>query len=309
MNMPKNIESTWNTELGRLLIPRHPLWNQDNVHAERTGTLRNHPGRKVDVLIENPNGQAVAIETEFHAGPQVRREAEQRLGMSMESSGRTIESSIPVVLPDSLQHGDPGRLESAPLRYATHQLLANSAAPRRWPHEGWLTGNIDDLADAIEAVSLSERRLTLGVQTLERAISDGSAHLRRNVPEHALGLMAAKLHQEESEQTTRMAVSILSSAFVFHYAIEGQPGIPALDSLRDEDLLKSKLVEIWDAILLVNYWPIFSIAKEILRPIPARVVPALLALIDGASQQLASMGVTTFHDLAGRMFQTLISDR
>ena len=306
---PKNVESTLNTELGRLFIPRHPLWNQDNVHAERTGTLRDHPGRKIDILVENPGGQPVAIETEFQAGPQVRREAEDRLGMSLRSSGRTIESAISVVLPEDLKHGDPGNLESARLRFATHQLVADSEIPERFPREGWIDGTVDDLVDTVEVVSLSQRRLSVGARILELAISDATAHLRNTVTSHALGEVAAQLHQEDGEQTTRMAVSILASAFVFHYAIEDQTGIPRLERLREQMMIKSELIDIWKEILRVNYWPIFSIALELLRYIPARVVPYMLEILDQAAQKLARMGATTFHDLAGRMFQTLISDR
>lgn len=61
-----------------------------------------------------------------------------------------IESAISVALPSSLQHVDPEQLERARLLYATHQFVEMADAPRRWPCERWLTGAVDDLADAID---------------------------------------------------------------------------------------------------------------------------------------------------------------
>ena len=58
--------------------------------------------------------------------------------------------------------------------------------------------------------------------------------------------LAAVLHQEPSEQTSRMAAAIVVNAFVFHFAIEGQSGIPDVASARGtRGFLKSKAAECW----------------------------------------------------------------
>ena len=48
-----------------------------------------------------------------------------------------------------------------------------------------------------------------------------------------------------------------------------------LDVVREAGMTKSKLVDTWNAILQVNYWPIFSITTELIKPIPARDAPPL----------------------------------
>ena len=62
-------------------------------------------------------------------------------------------------------------------------------------------------------------------------------------------------------------------------------------------------------MLEVNYWPIFSIAKDILESVPTRLANPLLDKANAVAEELLTVGATTFHDLAARMFQTLIADR
>ena len=61
--------------------------------------------------------------------------------------------------------------------------------------------------------------------------------------------------------------------------------------------------------LEINFWPIFHIASDLLVPIPGRDADEMLEHMSEAVTDLSEMGVTTMHDLAGRMFQQLIADR
>ena len=72
---------------------------------------------------------------------------------------------------------------------------------------------------------------------------------------------------------------------------------------------KGSLLNIWNAILEINYWPIFSIARDIVEELPIMAVPPVMNRIAESISDLAQLGVTTYHDLTGRMFQTLITDR
>ena len=306
--MPRNIETILNAELGHLLCARHPEWVPNRtLFTECTDVIKESAAARIDLLVHPPGGQPVAIETEFKTGPQVDREAASRLGKTVNSTQETIESAISVGMPERLRQ-DPQQLEGADLEFATHQLDENDS-PVRWPEIDWISGKVDRLADTIEFVSLSERRLAAGASTLENAIAGVSVVLRRGVGQSTLNSIAATLHQEDSEQTTRMAVSILTNALVFHYAIEDQDGVPSLADLRSRNFSASSVHSTWDRILSINYWPIFSIAKKILLHIPARLTRKVFAPLNGAAEELVTLGSATFHDLAGRMFQKLIADR
>ena len=310
--MPRQREEVLNGELGRLLIARHPQWNEANVHIDSTGTIRENPSLKVDVLVESPGGQPVAIETKFdspRAGADLRGQIEGRIGLTVDSTGSAIEAGIAVVYPRGLTAQG---LEGASLRYAVLQLGEDSAV-QRWPEDEseWVAGAVGDLADAVELVALSEKRIREGGRLLSDGVRDASARLEAAAGDADFRAdMAEVLHQAPSEQTTRMAVAIIVNAFMFHFAIEGQAGIPGVESGRGaRGFLKSQVIECWRRILDVNYWPIFSIARAVLGSLPARMADPLLDKANGVAEQLLTVGATTFHDLAARMFQTLIADR
>ena len=115
------------------------------------------------------------------------------------------------------------------------------------------------------------------------------------------------MHQGAGEQTERMAAAICVSAFVFHVAIEEQEHIPPVPLAGSID--KRTLVNTWNEILAVNYWPIFSIALDVVMDLPVMVVPPVMNRIAESISDLALLGAATYHDLTGRMFQTLITDR
>ena len=59
----------------------------------------------------------------------------------------------------------------------------------------------------------------------------------------------------------------------------------------------------------INYWPIFKIASDILRPIRNGTAQEILDSLCRVAGELDSLGATSQHDLCGRMFQRLITDR
>ena len=210
-------------------------------------------------------------------------------------------------LPESLQTGDLETVESARFRYATHYLDSKGESIRWPPEREWLEGGVDDLADAIEYLSLSERQLALGTAALEQVVRNAAGLLAEHAGEAPLAEIAKDLHQEAGKQTERMAAAICVSAFVFHAAIEGQKHIPRVPLAGSID--KGSLLNTWNAILEINYWPIFSIARDLVEELPIRAVPPVMKRIAESISDLAQLGATTYHDLTGRMFQTLITDR
>ena len=304
-------ETVLNGKLGELLIARHPRWHEHNVFIDSTHVLRDHPAEKIDVLVMSDGGQPVAVEAKFQRNAsQLRGQVEARLGKVVKVNSLPIETGVSVVYPDGLTSGG---LERAPLRFAVHQGQPDGTATR-WPErdDEWLPGTVDDLADTVELLSLSERMVREGESRLEEGVRAGSTRLRNLAEgtdvEDRIGQV---LHQEPGEQTCRMAIAILTNAFIFHRAVEGHPGIPRTEALQGMGGTPSRrrVLEVWERILDVNYWPVFSIASEILTWIPERIANPVLAFVNDVASDLVDFGAVTFHDLAGRMFQTLIADR
>lgn len=305
-------ETQLNILLAEALDRRHPRWK---VSAEKTRTLRQGAGLRPDILIEYPGGQPLIIESEVSPATSVERDAQSRLGAVLRPDGTRIEQVVAVRIPTALtfiERGLPGAIDRVDYEYVSLSLTPDGSKSR-WPTSGWMRGGIDDLANLCENVALSEQTLAAGLARLEYGVSDMAYQLREIAPPAVLTWIAEELKQEEGEQSCRMAAAIILNAVIFHAAIVGHHGIPPLDQLgipgRPGLASQYRIVRSWYDILNVNYWPIFDIGIRLLRQIPARIGNSLLAIAVNATNDLVGIGVTTMHDLAGRMFQRLITDR
>ena len=73
--------------------------------------------------------------------------------------------------------------------------------------------------------------------------------------------------------------------------------------------LSREILSAWIAILKINYWPIFAIAKDIVDQLPAAEAAQLLTDLRTTVEDVAATGANQAHDLTGRIFQRLIADR
>ena len=70
-----------------------------------------------------------------------------------------------------------------------------------------------------------------------------------------------------------------------------------------------KTLTAWDAILKINCFPIFAIARDLLRQFPSGPARQILDQLRDTAQEVDAAGVDNARDLTGRIFQRLISDR
>ena len=231
--MPLTNEVAFNVELSNVLRTKHPRWS-DHISAEQQAVVR-AVAKRPDIVIHPPGGIPVVLETEFEPARSVEEDAQARLGQVLQLNGDQIEQTIAVRIPKALRQKPQATLkkhiEKAEFYYCTYSLQ-KEAQVVRWPTMGWLAGSIDDLASCIENVSLSERLLAEGAEILDQSIGEAAGKLRETAGPHALEDMAEALHQEDGEQTSRMAMAIVANALVFHTAIVGAHGIKTIDQLR-----------------------------------------------------------------------------
>ena len=72
---------------------------------------------------------------------------------------------------------------------------------------------------------------------------------------------------------------------------------------------KGETLAAWAEILGINYFPIFSIGRDILSHIPSGPAARILNTLELTAGEVSSAGVDNAHDLTGRIFQRLIVDR
>ena len=313
--MPKTAEPAFNPDLAKALRKRHPRWS-DRIGVEQTNVFSGEPSLRPDIIVRHPGGLPVAVETEYTPAHTVEADARERLGKTLQKTGDSIEQALAVRIPKALasvnQNDLEAEIEKATLEFCI--LSGNPESPQRWPETGWLDGSVDDLAACIELAALSENRIARGMQILEAGINQAAGKLRDACADApgTLEAIAQELHQKDGEQTSRMAMAILANALTFQSSIAGTHRIGTLDQLRDLNRRpsKTKVLNLWRHILTdINYWPIFKIASDILRHIRNGTAQDILNRLFEVAAELDSLGATSQHDLCGRMFQRLITDR
>lgn len=317
MATPRTAETAFNTALGNVLRRKHPRW-PNRIGVEQTNVFVEAAGLQPDIIVRQPGGLPVALETEYAPARTVEEDACERLGKTLRDGGGCIEQALAVRIPDRLAHVSQSGLEEQ-IETSTLQFCIFSGDPEnpeRWPESGWLQGNADDLAGCIEFAALSESRIALGMNILETGIAQAAYTLRDEcevMPAPAvLENIARELHQEDSVQTSRMAMAIVANAVTFHAAIAGPHNLEEVNDLRSSygRISKIRVIEAWQHILTnINYWPIFKIAADILTLIPHRIAGQILDRLNRVAMDLVDVGATSHHDLCGRMFQRLITDR
>ena len=224
---------------------------------------------------------------------------------------RPIEAAVALLYPRELRNAyelEPA-LAAARLRY---RVLYR--AGEAFPETGWIRGSAEDLADLVRLVSVSQEAVNQAAAAMERGIERAAAVLNAMAearPAITRGI-AALLGMTDVRQTRRMAAAILANAFAYHQRIAGMhPGVLPVDRVVGPAVTNPKpgTREAWDAILRINYWPIFGIARDILERLPAGEAAAVLHRLAETAGEIDAIGARNAHDLTGRIFQRLIADR
>ena len=277
--MPRQTEPNANNALGGLLQPMLP---GSRVMFENTRVIAGRPALQPDLLITDPGRAPVVIEAEYLPAANVEAEARARLDLPVTVHARPIEAAIALRYPAAVGDAPDLRaaLAAARLEYCVFTLVpgpdpvAEAAVTQRFPAAGWLAGSVADLADLVRLVSVPQCAVDQAATTLQDGI-DAAAKLLDAVDASRPGItrkMAQLLGMANVPQTRRMACAIIANALVFHERIAGMHAeVEPLDLVCGDTTPNPKgaLLAAWAAILKINYWPIFAIAKDLLSHLPA----------------------------------------
>ena len=308
--MPHQTEPSANNAMGILLQGMLP---RSRVRSENTSAIVGRPGLRPDILIEAPGRSPVVIEAEYMPAANVETEAKDRLGLETEANGRFIEAAIALRYPHEIgeAHNLSDALSEARLSYC---VFTENGGVSRFPESGWLDGSVEDLADMVRLVSVPQHAVDRATTTLQEGI-DGAAKLLDELDQTRPGItvaIASLLGMANVPQTRRMACAILANALVFHDQIAGMHArIKSLAHACGDsvDNPQGEVLAAWTAILKINYWPIFAIAKDILQHFDSADAARILRRLRNTAQAVNATGVENAHDLTGRIFQRLIADR
>ncbi len=311
--MPRQTEPSANNALGNLLQSMLP---RSQVGSERTQAISGQPGKRPDIIVTAPGRAPVVIEAEYMPARTVEPEAKERLGLELEESGRVIEAAIALRYPEDVAEVNDltAALKVSRLSYCVFTEGRTEGTAERFPESGWLDGAVEDLADIVRLVSVPQRAVNKAAAKLEKGIEQ-AAKLLDEMKETRPGItegIARLLGMTNVPQTRRMACAIIANALVFHGQIAGMHKIKSLAVVCGDDVPNPQeaVLGAWNHILTkINYWPIFAIARDILRELDAADATILLRRLRNTAQSVHATGVDNAHDLTGRVFQRLIADR
>ena len=306
--MPNQTEPNANNALGDLLRAMMP---GSEVRSENTQAFPAHPGQHADVLITAPGRSPVAVEAEYEPAPEAEQDAADRLGLAVAGESRSVEAAIALRYPVSVRDAYDLAQAVADARLSYCVLYEDGS---RFPESGWLEGSVTDLADLVRLVSVPQKEVDRAADTLQDGIERAAVildELKDMAPATAREI-ARLLGMSDVPQTRRMACAIMANALVFHERIAGKhEGVKPLNLVCGPEVgnPQAETLAAWAAILKINYWPIFAIARDILGQLDSGHASQVLAVLRDTAQQVQSAGVTHAHDLTGRIFQRLIADR
>ena len=317
--MPQQTEPSANTALANIL---RGMMHGCDIHAETTQTIVGHAGLQLDILITATDRAPVVIEAEFMPAYTAEKEAEDRLNLKVNPDGREIEAAIALRYPAGLKDADDLDLElrDAQLSYCVLTAPEEDGAGDddkdydRFPESGWLEGSAADLAELARLVSVPQRTVNAAASALEAGIDSAVGVLNSMEKQSPVAAreIADLLGMSEVPQTRRMACAIIANAMVFHDRIANlHSEILPLNRLwkTGTDNPQGKVTGAWDAILEINYWPIFAVARDIVNLLPSHAAARILEHLRTTAYRINSTGANVAHDLTGRVFQRLIADR
>ena len=309
--MPHQAEGNANNVLGNLL---RPMLGKAEVFFESNRVIAGQSGKRPDILITSPGRSPVVIEAEYDPARTVEPEARERLGMPVQNAARPIEAAIALRYPAGVDEAYDQRavIADAALSYCVFTVEGDTTV--RFPQSGWLDGSVADLSDLVRLVSVPQNAVDRAADFLEQGINDAAIILEemRALRPAITAEVAALLGMDNVPQTRRMACAIIANAMIFHERIAGMhEGIGTLRSVCGPDVPdpQDRTLQAWADILAINYWPIFAIGKDILERLPSDTALYVLRRLRRTAASVNGTGVNNAHDLTGRVFQRLISDR
>ncbi len=278
-----------------------------------------------DFIVKEKHRQTVVAEVkidrryapDFSVEDQTRKHIGKRL-VSHEDVTTAIAIRLPFRFRVLSNRKMAGELQQA--NDLHHVLFTKNTGDRvqRFPNEGWITGRLIDIGTSLRIGGIPTSKVEGAASDLQRGIDEAAQRLESSIEDHPemAWQIESILYQESCVQTSRMAMLIITNAFVFQSRLARTTGlqdVPALNQLvaNQRRLNIPEILEAWHRIRDVNYIPIFSVATNLVEAIASddEVAGRLLWILRNTAQKIIESGLSVVHELAGIVFQRLIIDR
>ncbi len=265
---------------------------------------------QVDVLVDLDD-RAIAIEAEFSPARTLYSDCKKRLPAEpLYWRGVAIESVFAVIYPKALSNLNEGRARNE-LRSCTLSFQEVSrdtqgniefgvrqegdvGALSETLHNFWVRH--DGRTSVDDAVNDASQAIDRATEILERVPTMSTGADENIYAAMSLVWLNALLFQE------LLAANLDPEMLPEEH--KGKKIVRPLPSDRPDDILQR-----WNEILEINWWPIFEIARNTLQSTPAPYDQKALDILKKAARSIASRGEIRRHDVAGRIYHRLLNTR
>ncbi len=269
--------------------------------------------RRLDILAD-VDGLRVVLEAE--AGHSKRNEAIKDADARLKQNLTVI--AFAVCYPDGAT--------VAELVNAELQWTVRTSADAEWSDGDWSQGNVLDLCQAVRLAPVRFDDVDGAAKILSQGLDAGAQRLtmpQRRALARALNLPDLKTKTKKTDgyfTAAKRGLLVVATAMLFHQRVlehlpdecpehwsgEWPPKTAAACSL-DRVTAIQDFDQAWEAILAVDYRPVFSTAREALAALPANVdaghlIQALAKVVEQVARLVSGMR----HDLLGRIFHRVL---
>ena len=165
--MPHQSEPSVNNALRDMLQPMLP---KSSLLSENTQVIQGHPGLKPDIIVSRIGRSPVVIEAEHYPAYTAEKEAKERLGLEVSSSGQPIEAAIALRYPAETSNASDLHVSLKGARLSYCVFTQPDTEIERFPASGWLEGSVEDVADIVRLVSVPQRAVDAAATALQEGI-------------------------------------------------------------------------------------------------------------------------------------------
>ena len=302
-------EKAFNSWLGHALGRRN---RRAEILTETTGQLR-AAQKQPDMTVRREGREPVLVENKYSsATPNLLvGQCQERLSQWW-ADGRPVTVVVGVRTPARLASVPDAALANAIEQSGDFEWASWTVRRGRLPHEGWLSGSVDDLAAFVDRASEDAVSLSGLVDTVRNTLFAAALqienHPNSDIISEGFGHV---LHQAGGEQTNRMAMAVMFNAVLFQSHIAGHhPEILSpTQMIHRGQVNQQQVLAQWKCILGIDYWPIYDVSERLLDECISdeALAKSLLEVLYRAVARIA--GKPGAGGLIGRLFGELIEDR
>ena len=255
-----------------------------------------------DIIVRLPAG-SVILETELEPALTVEADALSRLGMEID--GQRVQNVFAVTV--------PGRLRSVSQLHLYQRMAGATLVWQEWRIDGTsgpkLSGTAIEFGNAVQRTSPPSGDLDEAVDALDEGARRAGSRLYSSPG--TLGRVSKIFGTEPSDEAANMAALVIINAMVFQERLASNEVAfqPVSAAMRDGRFSRLALLQVWEHILSIDYYPIFSMARDVVQELSEVEATDVLGECATTAATLLGMGAVGRHDLAGRIFNRLISER